>query len=71
MKVDDLVVTVYQRVSVRYPTPGGAVKWHDISCEEIGLVVRMGIENEYTTLALFGEKLYYILPREFRMVSND
>lgn len=71
MKVGDLVVTIYQRVSVRVPTEGWMVRWHDISCEEVGLVVRTGTENEYTTLALFGEKFYYILPREFRVISND
>lgn len=70
MKVGDLITTIYQRVSVREPTLGWAVKWHEISCDEIGLVLNRPIENEYTTLVLFGDKLYYILPREFRVVSS-
>ena len=71
MKIGDLVTTIYQRVSVRCPTPGWMVKWHDITCSDIGLVLSPPIENEYTTLVLFGEKLYYILPREFMVISGN
>ena len=71
MKVGDLVVALSPRVSVRSPTLGWRTgHWHDASCEKIGLVVSQPIENEYTTLVLFGEQLYYILPKDFRVLSN-
>jgi hypothetical protein len=47
-------------------------KWKKVSSEDIGLITFIEEDSRgFTTLVLFGEQLYWILPREFKVLHES
>lgn len=79
MKPGNLIRSRFPKVSVLYGKYGVSFatrKWKDFSMEDIGLVIsetdhELGniTKTSYNTLALIGDELFWINPRDFSVIS--
>jgi len=82
MKPGNLIQSRFPKVSVLYKKYGVSFvsrRWKDFSIEDIGLVVsemdhELGDTTKpaytaYNTLALIGDELFWINPRDFSVIS--